>query len=450
MSTTTSKLLWGEGLFLRPQHFQRQDAYHESRLADAVRSLHPYAWGVQRLEVDTDALATQQLRLRAVQAVLPDGERVQAPGADELPPALSLADVRPGLSELLVHLALPPLREHAGNSAAAGADLAAQARYLQQQQPADDWYTQAAAAPLTVLRRNLRLVLDGQPRDHLVSMPLLKLRRQGSGGFELDPHYVPPSLSLAAAPPLLALLRRLLDALQAKVDALYGFHREPSRHVIEFRSGDIASFWLLHTASTAFAGLSHLLHHPGLHPERLYQRLLELAGGLMTFSRQHALADLQPYDHERPGASFQALESVLRDLLETVISTRYFALALDAVKPSFYQARLDSEQITSDTRLFLSVQASMPMSELIDIVPLRAKVGAPDDVEKLVLSAMGGVRVSHQPQVPPAIPVRPGCTYFAIEARGPLYERMLQGQSLMLYMPAGIPDLQLELFALNG
>ena len=69
MSTTTSKLLWGEGLFLRPQHFQRQDAYHEARLAEAVRSLHPHAWGVQRLEVDTDALATQQLRLRGVQAV---------------------------------------------------------------------------------------------------------------------------------------------------------------------------------------------------------------------------------------------------------------------------------------------------------------------------------------------------------------------------------------------
>jgi predicted component of type VI protein secretion system len=33
--------------------------------------------------------------------------------------------------------------------------------------------------------------------------------------------------------------------------------------VIEFRSGDIASFWLLHTCSSAYAGLSHLFHHPG-------------------------------------------------------------------------------------------------------------------------------------------------------------------------------------------
>ncbi len=37
----SAKILWGEGLFLRPQHFQRQDAYHEARLAEMSRALHP-------------------------------------------------------------------------------------------------------------------------------------------------------------------------------------------------------------------------------------------------------------------------------------------------------------------------------------------------------------------------------------------------------------------------
>ena len=71
------------------------------------------------------------------------------------------------------------------------------------------------------------------------------------------------------------------------------------------------------------------------------------------------------------------------------------------------------------------------------------------DVEKLVLSATHGVRLLHAPQVPPAIPVRPGALYFALEPRGPLYERMLQSRTLLLYAPAGLPELQLELFALN-
>ncbi|WP_164178783.1 type VI secretion system baseplate subunit TssK, partial [Stenotrophomonas maltophilia] len=75
------------------------------------------------------------------------------------------------------------------------------------------------------------------------------------GGFELDENFVAPSMAINASAVLYQRLRRLLDALQAKVNALYGFHREPTKNIIEFRSGDIASFWLLHTANAAFAAL---------------------------------------------------------------------------------------------------------------------------------------------------------------------------------------------------
>jgi type VI secretion system protein ImpJ len=226
--------------------------------------------------------------------------------------------------------------------------------------------------------------------------------------------------------------------------------REPSRHVIEFRSGDIASFWLLHTASSAYARLSHLYHHPLLHPERLYESMLELAGALMTFSRSATLADLPPYDHQDPGRCFGRLDALVLELLETVISTRCFAVALEEIKPSFHLARLDSQRIDGQTQLFLCVQSALPLVELVEIVPPRFKVGAPDDVDKLVLSATAGVRLTHTPQVPAAIPVRPQSVYFVLDARGPLYERMLQAHSAMLYAPAGIPELRLELFALNG
>ena len=44
----SAKVLWGEGLFLRPQHFQRQDAYHEARLFESIQAIQPYNWGVRR------------------------------------------------------------------------------------------------------------------------------------------------------------------------------------------------------------------------------------------------------------------------------------------------------------------------------------------------------------------------------------------------------------------
>jgi len=89
----------------------------------------------------------------------------------------------------------------------------------------------------------------------------------------------------------------------------------------------------------------------------------------------------------------------------------------------------------------------MPANELVQTVPVRFKVGAPDDVDKCVLSALPGVKLVHAAQVPGAIPVRTGAQYFAIEARGPLYERMLKAQSLMIYVPSGVRELKLELIA---
>src|SRR5690606_12322534 len=271
-----------------------------------------------------------------------------------------------------------------------------------------------------------------------------------TGGFELDGRFMPPCLNIQSSPALFLYLRRLLDVLQAKVDALYGLHREPSKNIIEFRSGDVASFWLLHTASSAFAGLSHLARHPSLHPERLFEKLLELAGALMTFSKSFTLADLPTYDHTHPGPAFARLDQIVRELLETVISTRYFAIHLQETQPAFHQGRLDSEQITPGTQFYLGVSAAMSPAELVDVVPARFKLGAPDDVDKLVLSAMPGIKLMHAPQVPAAVPVRPGSYYFTLEPRGTLYERMLQAQALTIYVPSGIQDLRLELIAVTA
>jgi type VI secretion system protein ImpJ len=92
----------------------------------------------------------------------------------------------------------------------------------------------------------------------------------------------------------------------------------------------------------------------------------------------------------------------------------------------------------------------MPPAELVESVPMRFKLGAPDDVDKLVLSAMPGVRLVHAPQVPAAIPVRPGSYYFTLEPRGALYERMLQAQAVSIYVPQGWSELKLELIAVNS
>ncbi|RJG09475.1 type VI secretion system baseplate subunit TssK [Massilia cavernae] len=445
----TSKVLWGEGLFLRPQHFQQQDQYHEHRLHESVKAVHPYAWGVNHLHVDQDALASNGLRILALSLRFQDGELYNAPGADALPEPVDLGQLQQSQQTVTYYAALPAFKPFGGNFAQPGEAVNA-VRFVQANQDTPDLYTHAAQAQLTYMKKTVRLISEFEPRDSYTHFPLLRLRRAATGGFEMDESFVPPSLSVGGAPILFLQLRRLLDALQAKVGALYGHHREPSRNVIEFRSGDMSSFWLLHTASSAYATLTHHFHHPALHPERLYAQLLNVAGGLMTFSKSWTLADLPAYQHADPGPAFGKLHTIIRELLDTVISSKYFAIALNEARPSYYNGMLDSGKIDDKTTFYLAVSANMPALELVDVVPLRFKVGAPDDVEKFVLSALPGVRLQYTPQVPAAVPVRPDTCYFTIDPKGQMYERMLQAQSISIYAPSGMQELKLELVAVTG
>jgi len=449
-STMTSKVLWGEGLLLRPQHFQRQDAYHEHCLFKSVKAAHPYAWGVDLCEIDREALASSMLRVTGLALRFQDGELYEAPGSDELPATIDLSTLAQTVQAVTYYAALPGLKPFNANfvqpgQAATSADSAA--RFMQANLEAPDLFTQAAPVQLAYLRRALRLVAEFEPRDAYIHFPLLRVRRTPTGGFELDPAMVPPALSVGASPMLFQGLRRLLDALQAKVGALYGHHREPTRNVIEFRSGDMSSFWLLHTASSAYAALTHHFHHPALHPERLFQSLLDVAGGLMTFSKSWTLADLPAYQHGDPGPAFAKLHMIIRELLDTVISAKYFGIALNEVRPSYHIGMLDSGKIDDATTFYIAVSADIATLELVEIVPLRFKVGAPDDVEKFVLSALPGVRLQYSPQPPAAIPVRPDTCYFSLESKGPMFERMLKAQSISIYAPEGLRELKLELLA---
>ena len=446
MSTTT-KVLWGEGLFLRPQHFQLQDQFHENRLNDVARTLHPYYWGVRSVKFDTVALANGQLRVEELSVIFPDGGIYNAPASDVPPAALNLATMPDSAESCTIYLAISPLKEYGENSVEGDAQNGQIVRYVRRHVERPDLFTQAIPAEVTTLENWVRLLPDSESREQFVTVPIARIRRSGTGGYQLDSDFIPPSSSIKASPALQLMTRRVLDILQAKVNALYGHHREPSKNVIEFRSGDIASFWLLHTASQYYSSILHLFQNPQLHPERLFQEMLSLSGALMTFSKSYSLSDLPTYTHEQPTLSFFNLDRIIRDLLETVISTRYFAIALSEVKPSFWNGRLESDKIDAATTFYLAVSSTMSAAELVDTIPVRIKVGAPDDVEKFVLSAMPGVRLTYTPQVPAAVPVRPGHYYFALENKGALYERMLKAQALSIYAPNSFPDLKFELIA---
>ena len=88
--TWNSKVAWTEGLFLRPQHFQQADRFHENALTQRTAQITPYPWGLTALEIDNDLAQQGKFAVRRASGIMPDGMPFDIPGTSPLPEPLEL------------------------------------------------------------------------------------------------------------------------------------------------------------------------------------------------------------------------------------------------------------------------------------------------------------------------------------------------------------------------
>lgn len=443
----TNRILWGEGLFLRPQHFQQQALFLENALSNVLRQTHANPWGIKRCIIDSEALRGGMLRLDRLEIVFRDGTHVDAPSANPLPPTRSISDIPNAGNRTSLYACLPSINAFGGNCAENDVTTARRPRYLSTHVSCPDLFTDALEADLTTLHANVQLMLETENRDGYVSVMIAHVAKNASGTWEVVTDHIPPLVEAEASPHLTMMIRRLLDILIVKSQALAARHRERVKSIVEYGTSDIASFWLLHTVNRSFPLLNHFSLTP-THPEALYSALAQLCGELMTFSSEHTLDEIPHYDHENLTAVFSRIDILIRELLDTVVSDRYAQIPLDNAKPSFHLGRLDSERLIENVDYYLSVSSERPTTELLDTIPLKLKVGSPDDVEKILNSALPGVRLAHATQTPSALPVRVGNHYFALEPQGQVFERMRKARSVCIYVPQTLIDIKIELFAI--
>jgi type VI secretion system protein ImpJ len=445
------KVLWAEGLTLDAQHFQQLDRYHEARLRHIAAAINPYAWGVQQARWSVDGLGSNRLHALALTLVFPDGEICQAPLSDELPLPVDLSKLPGNEQSVVFYVALPMIKAHGGNLA--GNDgRRDDVRYAPFDAETPDLYTDALATNVSYMRKTLHLLSHLDVRDAYDCIPVLRLRRKSDGTFDIDPTFMAPSLSVAAAPAMQEMLRGLLDKLGAKAESLYRLQRQPRGHAVEAHGGDVSSFWMLSTVSSAAATLTHCATSGHCHPEHLFEQLMTVAGGLMTFSKKYGINDLPSYDHDNPGPGFASVDAIIRDLLDTVVSSRYVTIPLtvDTERVQYHHGQLDAALMDRKGGLYIAVNANMPALNLVAEVPRQLKVASPNHVESLVRSALPGLQLVHLAQVPMEVPVRPNAFYFSIENRGELYDAMIKAQAIAIYAPSTFDDLRLELFAITN
>ena len=102
------KVIWQEGMLLRPQHFQHNDRYYDHQMKTRTQLLGSYIWGFLRLDIDLQFLNMGKLVISQASGIFPDGSLFELGGNTD-PLAL---DVPPNTGNTPVYLALPLVTPH--------------------------------------------------------------------------------------------------------------------------------------------------------------------------------------------------------------------------------------------------------------------------------------------------------------------------------------------------
>ena len=451
--TMLSPVVWKEGMHLAQHHFQAQSRYFEDLAAFTLSSLYFKAYGFAACELDDEALLNGSVAVRHARGIMPDGLPFQFGGGRSAPPPLSIQDrLSPTQTSLLVVLAVPSFT--AGGSATSPVDSDRRARFVTSAIPIADEVTGQDPKQVTVGRANFRFETESETGTNAVTLPIARVRRDGSGRFVYDPTFIPPCLQLAASRRLADLTQQLLDKLESKSKALANERAGAAGDLADFAAREIAGFWLSHAVNTAIAPLRHLLSVGTTHPEELYLELARLAGALCTFSLDADPRVLPPYNHDDLDSCFGPLELQIRRLLDVWFSNRVVTYPLEVTEPPVHAADItDPRCLHRSSRWFLEVRSSAGQAQVATRVPELVKVCSADAVLKLVQRQLPGLTIDYLALPPAELSPRVGSHYFTLEtagqgAKNPCMILIQKTQRVGVFVPDAIPDAKLALLIL--
>src|ERR1700674_2668276 len=126
-----SNVVWFEGMYLGPQHFQVQNRAFENLVHFSASSLCFEPYGLIGQTLDGEALRNGSVALVHSRGIFPDGLAFDMPECDALPLAREIGDAFPPTREsLLVLFAVPAHRDDGPNCAMNPEDNFDHMRYM--------------------------------------------------------------------------------------------------------------------------------------------------------------------------------------------------------------------------------------------------------------------------------------------------------------------------------
>jgi type VI secretion system protein ImpJ len=439
------KVVWAEGMFLRPQHFQQQERYLDFLVQTRAFAAQPFFWGFSELSIDTDMLSLGKIGLVSAQGLFPDGTPFKFPLNDEPPAAL---EVGKDLKDTVIYLSLPQRRRTGVEVTFDGASGATMARYSAHVEEVAD-VNDVPAQPAEVQLGQTRLSLRAAPdvTSGWVSLPVAHVvERRADGSLLLDPLFIPTVVNNSEVSNLHGFCLELHGLLKQRGAALQERLTQPGRGGV----GEVGDFLMLQFVNRWASVVEHWVRVRTIHPERLFDDLLKMAGEVATFTReQRRPAEMPSYDHDDLRRCFPPLMFELRRSLSSVLEQNAIQIELQERQYGVRVALIPSTELLSTCDFVLAVHAQTTVEFLRAHFPTQTKMGPVERIRDLVNLHLPGVTLRSLPVAPREIPYHAGYSYFELDTSHDLWRQLNNSGGLAMHISGEFPELQLEFWAIR-
>jgi type VI secretion system protein ImpJ len=439
-----NRVIWSEGLFLRPQHFQQHQRYIESFVEARCTPLKAHGWGLTELGIDHDLLRIGKLAIASARGVFPDGTPFSIPEDDPPPPPLELDE---NVRDSIVYLSLPVRRQgmqEVGN----GSDEEGLARYTSREfETADVCTPGMASALMEVGALRMKLLLEKNERDEYACIGVAHiLEQQADKQVLLRDDYIASVANVQAAPRLSGFVTELQGLLHARGEALAARVADGGRGAAE-----IADFLMLQAVNRYEPLIAHLSELDGLHPEELYRMLVMMAGELATLtSASRRAREFPTYKHHDLRGTFTPVMTAIRECFATTIAEIATPLLLKERRFGIRVSQVNDRTLFKQAVFVLAVRADMPADDLLRRFPSTVKIGSVEKIRDFVNYALPGITLRPLPVAPRQIPYHAGFAYFELERGSPHWAELETSGGIAIHVSGNFPGLQLEFWAIRG
>jgi type VI secretion system protein ImpJ len=440
-----NRVIWSEGLFLQPQHFQQQDRYFERYVEMRCQPLVPHSWGFTEIEFERDFLSIGKFGLRRVAGVFPDGTPFRMPEDDPLP---SPIDVRSDVRDQILYLAVP-LRRSGEPDVARTADADELARHgVRELQARNATSSTGDPALLEVGALRTRFLLASDATQAYACLPLAHLVEcRPDRQVVLDDSFIPTVLHARTANRLATLTTELVGLFHQRGEALGGRVSATARGA----AAEFADFLMLQAINRYEPLLAHYADSGALHPEELFQVCVSAAGELATFTTTSKRPPKFPaYRHDQLRASFEPVIASLRDSLSKVLTQTAVSIPLEPRKFGISVAIVADRTLFSTAAFILAARADLPAEELRRRFPAQLRIGPAEKITDLVRSGLRGVPVHAVPVAPRQIPFHAGFAYFELDQTDELWVQLQSSGGVAMHVAGEFPGLTMEFWAIRS